>query len=99
MVVQALCRVLREGKGEVSRDRKQHILYLSCPATNIFFMKYTQNAYASRVQNPENQLRFCMRHCLTRSDVTCVEGGVRMSQCVQAPLGMRIEGVGDSHFS
>ena len=38
-------------------------------------------------------------HCLTRSDVTSVERGVRMSQCGQAPLGMRIEGVGDSHFS
>ena len=40
-----------------------------------------------------------MSHCLTRSDVTSVERGVRMSQCGQAPLGMRIEGVGDSHFS
>ena len=39
------------------------------------------------------------RHCLTRSDVTSVERGVRMSQCGQAPLGMRIEGVGVSHFS
>ena len=38
-------------------------------------------------------------HCLTRSDVTSVERGVRMSQCGQAPLGMRIEGDGDSHFS
>ena len=38
-------------------------------------------------------------HCLTRSDVTSVERGLHMSQCGQAPLGMRIEGVGDSHFS
>ena len=38
-------------------------------------------------------------HCFTRSDVTSVERGVRMSQCGQAPLGMHIEGVGDSHFS
>ena len=38
-------------------------------------------------------------HCLTRSDVTSVERGVHMSQCGQASLGMRIEGVGDSHFS
>ena len=35
------------------------------------------------------------QHCLTRSDVTSVERGVRMSQCGQAPLEMRIEG----HFS
>ena len=40
-----------------------------------------------------------IEHCLTRSDVTSVERGVRMSQCGQAPLGMRIEGVGDSHIS
>ena len=38
-------------------------------------------------------------HCLTRSDVTSVERGVHMSQCGQAPLGMRIESVGDSHIS
>ena len=41
----------------------------------------------------------CKQHCLTRSDVTSVERGVRMSQCGQTPLGMCIEGVGDSHFS
>ena len=43
-----------------------------------------------------------MNHCLTRSDVTSVERGEHMSQCRQAPLGMRIEGIagiGDSHFS
>ena len=45
------------------------------------------------------ECRKCNEHCLTRSDVTSVERGVRMSQCGQAPLGMRIEGVGDSHFS
>ena len=42
---------------------------------------------------------FRNQHCLTRSDVTSVERGVRMSQCGEAPLGMRIEGVGDSRFS
>ena len=41
----------------------------------------------------------CSTHYLTRSDVTSVERGARMSQCGQTPLGMRIEGVGDSHFS
>ena len=51
------------------------------------------------IQNKHQRRVVIIVHCLTRSDVTSVERGVRMSQCGQAPLGMRIEGVGDSHFS
>ena len=70
------------------------------------FCDLAQKLCELSLQDPKNQFKASQdgpgkgtAHCFTRSDVTSVERGVRMSQCGQAPLGMRIEGVGDSHFS